>query len=54
MGKLTILTWTSTQVPLFGLVKRVKLDKNAVELERTVLLEWGESGGAERPLVDKP
>ena len=47
------ITWTSDQVPLFGLVKMVKLDENGDEIRRTELLRWGESGGCEKPVADE-
>jgi hypothetical protein len=54
LGKFTTTTWTSGQVPLFGLVRTVKTDKDGKELERTDLLAWGETGGAELPVPEKP
>jgi hypothetical protein len=47
------ITWTSDQIPLFGLVKMVKLDENGNEIWRTELLRWGESGGCEKPVAHR-
>jgi hypothetical protein len=53
LGKVTTLVWTSTDVPLFGLVKMARLDKDEKVLESKELLSWGESGCTEKPVTDK-
>lgn len=50
LGKHVLLTWTSPDVPLFGLVKLVELDRDGREIARKELLAWGESGGSELPV----
>jgi hypothetical protein len=45
------ISWLSDLVPISGLAKRVKLDPEGKELFRTELIDWGETGGAEKPLA---
>ncbi len=44
------IEWTSTDVPIFGIVKVMLYGQAGKELSRTELKDWGESGGAEKPV----
>ncbi len=44
------IEWTSNEVPVFGVVKAVVYGQDGKELSRTELKDWGESGGAEKPV----
>jgi hypothetical protein len=52
-SKARTLTWLSDQVPVRGIVKRDTYDRDGKLSSRTELLDWGESGGAEKPFVEK-
>jgi hypothetical protein len=54
LGKLTTTVWTSSSVPIFGMVRTVKVDKDGRETSRVELLDWGETGGKEKPLDPAP
>ena len=49
-GRVTTIVWTSPQVPIFGTVRVVRLDRDGKETSRIELLAFGETGGAEKPL----
>jgi hypothetical protein len=49
-GNTTTIRWVSRDVPIFGLVRSVVLDKNKKELSRYDLVDFGDTGGAARPL----
>jgi hypothetical protein len=42
--------WISDEVPPLGLVKLLVLAADGKEVRRSELLDWGESGGAEKPV----
>jgi hypothetical protein len=50
-GMTTTITWTSGELPMFGIARRVRLDENGRELSRMDLIEWGDEGGSEKPLA---
>jgi hypothetical protein len=50
-GMTKTISWLSDRIPISGLVKRVKLDRDGKEIFRTDLIDWGTTGGAERPLA---
>lgn len=49
-GKITEATWTSADVPLGGTVKVITLDKKGTEVSRMEVIDFGLSGGAEKPV----
>ena len=53
LGKRHTIRWVSSEVPIFGLVKLIKLDASGNEIARTEVLQCGDSGGSEKPLVDE-
>jgi len=44
------IEWTSDAVPIFGVVKVVLYGQDGKELASTELKDWGEHGGAEKPV----
>jgi hypothetical protein len=46
--RMTEATWTTSEVPLGGIVRRVCTDPAGVETERMEVIDFGDSGGAER------
>ncbi len=44
------VTWLSNEVPIMGVVKLVRYDANGVEISYSAVLDFGETGGAEKPL----
>jgi hypothetical protein len=50
-GMTKTISWLSDRIPISGLVKRVKLDRDGKEIFRSDVVDWGNTGGAERPLV---
>jgi len=49
-GKLTTIRWVSKEVPIFGLVRSIVLNKDKKELLKIDLLDFGDTGGAEKPV----
>ncbi len=50
-GKVTTSRWVSDEVPIYGTVRMITFDKDKKEIARTDLLDFGETGGAEKPLA---
>jgi hypothetical protein len=48
-GRVMTTRWSSSEVPIYGTVKSITLDKDQREVSRIDLVDFGESGGAERP-----
>lgn len=44
------IEWTTDKVPIFGVVKVVVYGQDGKELSSTELKDWGEHGGAEKPV----
>jgi hypothetical protein len=49
-GKLTTTRWISDEVPIYGTVRSITVDREHREVSRTDLLDYGDSGGAEKPM----
>jgi hypothetical protein len=52
-GKFVTTTWTSSEVPVYGIVRQVVKDKDGQEVLRSDLVDWGAEGGKEKPLPEK-
>ncbi|MBI3725368.1 hypothetical protein HY251_15655 [bacterium] len=50
MGKVTQTVWTSRDVPLYGVVRRETVDKTGDVVAKFELIDWGLTGGGEKPL----
>ncbi len=48
-GKLTTTTWTSSDVPVYGIVRQIVKDKDGKEVLHTDLADWGADGAKEKP-----
>lgn len=48
-GKLTTTTWSSGNVPVYGIVRQIVKDKDGKELVHTDLADWGADGAKEKP-----
>jgi hypothetical protein len=52
-AKPVTITWTSSDVPLYGKVREIVKDKDGKEFSRMDLVDWGSEGGAARDVDQK-
>jgi hypothetical protein len=49
-GKVTVVAWTTNEVPVHGIVRQVFRDTDGKEIWRSELVDFGTEGGKEKPL----
>jgi hypothetical protein len=50
MGKLVTIVWTSPEIPINNMAKSIVKDKDGKTLSTSETLDYGQAGGAEKPL----
>jgi hypothetical protein len=51
-SKTTTTTWSSSEVPIYGIVRQIAKDKDGKEILRSDLVDYGTEGAKEKPLTD--
>lgn len=49
-GKLTTVSWSSNEIPIYGMAKSVSKDKDGKVVVETSCVDFGHEGGDDRPL----
>jgi hypothetical protein len=49
-GKVTTTTWSSSDIPVYGIVRQIVKDKDGKELLHSDLVDWGADGAKEKPV----
>src|SRR5262245_29634525 len=51
MGKVTSVTWTSSEIPIWGTAKSISRDKDSNETSVVETIDWGSEGAKEKPVA---